>query len=165
MRPIFSLRLAAVLILAVSSALAAPPKAPKTPPAKIYVNDDLASQGDQLAQKAQDDTKALRASTPPAELRRQFTEAALRNDLPRQITLLEALAAATPDDSSLWLTLGRAELSAASRKDARRKHAEGSGPGGGLAGLPESQKRRRRGQRPRPDRPGLCVARSPGATR
>lgn len=117
MRPIFSLRLAAVLILAVSSALAAPPKTPKTPPAKIYVNDDLASQGDQLAQKAQDDTKALRAGAPPAELRRQFTEAALRNDLPRQITLLEALAAATPDDSSLWLTLGRAEFSAASRKD------------------------------------------------
>ena len=118
MRPFFSLRLVALFFLAVSSAVAAPPKALKTPPAKAYVNDDLASQGEQLAQKAQDDTKALRASTPPGELRRQFTEALLRNDLPRQITLLEALAAATPDDSSLWLALGRAELSASALKDA-----------------------------------------------
>jgi len=118
MRPFFSLRLVALaFFVAIGCAHAAPPKTPKAPPAKIYVNDDLAAQADQLAQQAQDDTKDLRAGTPPAELRKQFTEAALRNDLPRQITLLEALAAATPDDSSLWLTLGRAELAAAARKE------------------------------------------------
>jgi uncharacterized protein YfaS (alpha-2-macroglobulin family) len=115
MRRFFSLRLVVIgLSLFVGAAFAAPqPKAHKA-----YVNDDLASQGEQLAQKAAEDSKDLRARTPPAELQRLLAEAASRNDGPQQKALLEALAAATPNDPAAWLALARAEFAASAVRGA-----------------------------------------------
>jgi len=122
MRPFFSLRLALVgLFLAVTplSAAPQPQKAPAARPApKAYVNDDLAAQGEQLAQKTREDTKDLRAQTPAPDLRKQLDEAEKRRDVPQQLTLLAALAAAAPDDPFGWLALARMELSASTARDA-----------------------------------------------
>ena len=127
MRLFFNLRLAvapciAALVLSVAasclagSCAAAAPQ--KTAAAKQYVNEDLAASGAQLGQQAQDDTKDLRAHTPLAELRQQWAEAESRWDRPRSLTLLEASAAAAPDDAAAWLALSRAELAASQVKDA-----------------------------------------------
>ncbi|MBB4197335.1 alpha-2-macroglobulin [Rhodoblastus sphagnicola] len=131
MRPTRSLCLAVLgFFLAIASVSAAPQpqKAPATrqdPKAqalkaqapKAYVNDDLAASGEQLAQKAQEDTRDLR-HTPPLELRKQLDEAEKRGDVAQQLTLLEALAASAPDDPYGWLALARVELSASTVKDA-----------------------------------------------
>ena len=116
MRPFFSLRLAVLGLFFATGAVCAAPQPKRAP--KPYVNDELASEGAQLAQKAQEGSKDLRARTPPAELQRQMTDAALRNDLPQQLTLLEALAAATPDDPAAWLALARAQWSASTIRGA-----------------------------------------------
>ena len=82
MRPFFSLRLA---VLAFSCAMApfAPRRSRQARP-KPYVNDDLAVRG--RATGAEGSPRTARSCapiTPPAELQRQLTDAALRNDLPQ----------------------------------------------------------------------------------
>jgi hypothetical protein len=128
MRPIFSLRLAVLGLFLAVSPVSAAPQPQKAQVAKLapkaYLNDDLASQGEQFAQKAQDDTKDLRAHTPALELRKQLDEAEKRGDLPQQLTLLEALAAAAPDDALGWLALSRAELAASTVKDANESQLQ-----------------------------------------
>ncbi len=113
------MRLLSRLLFAAFAVVANPAfSAPQQPPPKAYANDDLAASGAQLAQSAQDDTKDLREHNLLPVLRQQLAEAQTHGDAPQVLALLEAVAAAAPDDPQGWLALARGEFSASTLKGA-----------------------------------------------
>jgi hypothetical protein len=95
-----ALAAALVLMLSVSSTLAAPDKP--------FKRDDLADAAIKL--EAQIKSEAGPATRPAAALRREADAAFQRNDFRNGMKILQQIVAVAPDDSTSWLRLAKAVL-------------------------------------------------------